>query len=84
MNKDFEIDRYSGIITINRRLNRELTPKYDLIISVQDQGDPPLSSKTSLEITVLDENDNAPVFSKSSYFASISENMPIGTSFLQV
>ncbi|GAB1598647.1 hypothetical protein Ahia01_000141900 [Argonauta hians] len=43
-----------------------------------------LSSSTTVYINLLDENDNAPVFEKDSYKASLSENSPIGTSIIKL
>ena len=57
---------------------------YTLNIRVTDRGSPPLSSFGTLEIALLDENDNAPVFSLSSYRATVKENTAKGTTFFQV
>lgn len=47
-------------------------------------GTPQLSDSTDVEITVTDVNDNPPKFSQESYLVSVSEDVPIGTSILQV
>ncbi|CAH1394993.1 unnamed protein product [Nezara viridula] len=47
-------------------------------------GTPQLSDSTDVEITVTDVNDNPPRFSQESYLVSVSEDVPIGTSILQV
>ena len=57
---------------------------YTLNIRVTDRGNPPLSSFGQLQVNVQDENDNAPVFSMSSYRATVKENTAKGTSFFQV
>ena len=57
---------------------------YTLKIRVTDRGSPPLSSSADLTISVQDVNDNAPVFSLSSYRATVQENKPKGTSFFRV
>lgn len=41
-------------------LDRELTERYELLVTARDRGN--LSSSTYLTIRVDDENDNAPVF----------------------
>lgn len=41
-------------------LDRELTERYELLVTARDRGN--LSSSTYLTIRVEDENDNAPVF----------------------
>ena len=59
-------------------LDRELTAEYDLVITCHDLGTPALTSSAVIKITVLDENDNAPIFSKQTYTVSIHENNVAG------
>ena len=44
-----------------------------------DGGSPPLSSNTSIIVTVTDINDNPPEFTNSSYSFQLPENEPLGT-----
>ena len=44
-----------------------------MTIQAQDGGDPPLSNHATVNITVLDVNDNQPMFSQVSYNAMINE-----------
>ena len=44
-----------------------------------DGGSPPLSSNTSIIVTVTDINDNPPEFTNSSYNFLLPENEPPGT-----
>uniref|UniRef100_A0AC35U3N5 Fucosyltransferase n=1 Tax=Rhabditophanes sp. KR3021 TaxID=114890 RepID=A0AC35U3N5_9BILA len=81
---DFLIDKQTGVITVCKQLDRETQSSYTLTVSVTDNGTPPLSTETLLEILLDDVNDNAPKFAESSYFMEISEDMAMGTSFLQV
>jgi hypothetical protein len=37
-----------------------------------------------INVTILDTNDNAPIFQQSEYTISIPENQPIGTTVLKV
>ena len=59
-------------------LDRELTAEYYLVITCHDLGTPALTSSAVIKITVLDENDNAPIFSKQTYTVSIHENNVVG------
>ena len=58
--------------------DREATAEYDLEITCHDLGTPALTSSTVIKITVLDENDNTPTFSKQTYTASVHENNVAG------
>uniref|UniRef100_A0A667Y8M0 Protocadherin-16 n=1 Tax=Myripristis murdjan TaxID=586833 RepID=A0A667Y8M0_9TELE len=81
---DFRLDRQSGVLSTSRSLDREKKAKYSLTITAQDRGQPPLSSTATVEVTILDINDNSPQFQSSSYTADVSENVPIGSLVLEV
>ncbi|XP_038849665.1 protocadherin-12-like [Salvelinus namaycush] len=72
------------MIVTNGTLDREKVMEYNLTLLAQDYGDPPLSCVRYLVVHVLDENDNAPVFSKSHYRASFKENNAVGLQVLKV
>lgn len=46
-------------------LDREQQSSYQLVVLVQDGGSPPRSATGTAFITVLDDNDNDPVFTHS-------------------
>ncbi|KAM3875515.1 LOW QUALITY PROTEIN: protocadherin-16-like [Diretmus argenteus] len=81
---DFRLDRQSGVLSTSRALDRERKGRYALTITAQDQGRPPLSSTATVDVTVLDINDNSPQFESSSYTADVSEDVPIGSLVLEV
>uniref|UniRef100_A0A4W5QMM9 Cadherin domain-containing protein n=1 Tax=Hucho hucho TaxID=62062 RepID=A0A4W5QMM9_9TELE len=60
-------------------LDREEHPRLSLKLIAVDGGDPQRSGTVNIEITVLDVNDNAPVFNQSLYRAAVMENAPKGT-----
>ncbi|XP_072001783.1 protocadherin gamma-C5-like isoform X19 [Engystomops pustulosus] len=60
-------------------LDREETPQYTIELTASDLGSPPLYSKTSVTLSVSDINDNAPLFTQSTYNAFIKENSDPGT-----
>ncbi|XP_061626478.1 protocadherin-23 isoform X1 [Phyllopteryx taeniolatus] len=80
----FAIDRYSGAIKTLQILNREDHQIYILTIQAHDGGPAQLSSTTQLQLLLLDQNDNAPAFTRDSYHASISEDLPAGAVVLSV
>lgn len=72
------------MLSTSRPLDRESKSKYTLTVEAQDQGIPPLASSVTLDINVLDLNDNSPVFPSSSYSVEISENASEGSLVLKV
>ncbi|KAE8295094.1 Protocadherin-16 Protein Dchs1 Protein dachsous-like protein 1 Precursor [Larimichthys crocea] len=81
---DFRLDRESGVLSTSRPLDREKRAGYTLTVTAHDQGHPPLSSTSTVEVTVMDINDHSPQFQSSSYTADISEDVPIGSLVLEV
>ncbi|XP_030002287.1 protocadherin-12 isoform X1 [Sphaeramia orbicularis] len=75
-------DNYK-IITSNS-LDREKVKQYNITLIARDFGRPSLTCVKHLSIHVLDENDNAPVFSTSMYKASFDENNVAGYHALKV
>ncbi|XP_053559873.1 protocadherin Fat 1 isoform X2 [Bombina bombina] len=81
----FSIDELSGIISLEKPLDRELQAVYTLTVKATDQGLPrKLSSVSTLVVSVLDINDNPPVFEHREYGSSLSEDVAVGTEVLQV
>ncbi|XP_043545771.1 protocadherin Fat 1a isoform X3 [Chiloscyllium plagiosum] len=81
----FSIDELSGIISLEKPLDRELHASYTVIVKATDQGTlKKLSSVCTLLVSVLDINDNPPVFEHREYLATLSEDTPLGTEVLQV
>ena len=61
----FRIDPVTGEISVVKRLDRETTDYYKLVITATDQANPESLRRTtqkSLNIIIQDVNDNAPVF----------------------
>lgn len=82
--KKFAIDNKTGVITIAEMLDYERAKDYFLTIQAVDGGTPPLSNMATVNITVTDCNDNAPVFSQVAYSTRIREDAQIGDKILQV
>lgn len=62
------------IIVTNGSLDREQQMKYNITLLAQDSGVPSLSCVRHLTVHVLDENDNAPIFSNTLYTGVLNEN----------
>lgn len=68
----FKVDQDTGIITTNGVLDREETESYFLTLMAQDcSATEPRATAVNLTITVLDENDNSPVFSLPKFEVSV-------------
>uniref|UniRef100_A0A8C3SY76 FAT atypical cadherin 4 n=1 Tax=Chelydra serpentina TaxID=8475 RepID=A0A8C3SY76_CHESE len=65
-------------------LDREATPTYQLLVQVEDKGEPRRHGYLQVNVTVQDINDNPPVFSQALYQARVPEDAPVGASVLQV
>ena len=78
----FIIDESTGVITVSQLLDREMMDIYVIVVTISDGGTPSLSENVSICITILDEDDNAPVFVLPSYEASIFENPSFGLQVL--
>ncbi|XP_053893205.1 protocadherin alpha-8-like isoform X8 [Malaclemys terrapin pileata] len=64
----------SLVLVLKKALDREETPEHRLLLTATDGGKPELTGSVQLVITVLDANDNAPVFDKTVYEVSLYEN----------
>eukprot|EP00063_Salmo_salar_P080508 XP_014055343.1 PREDICTED: protocadherin beta-16-like [Salmo salar] len=65
-------------------LDREKQSEHSLILTAADGGDPQRSGTVKIHITVLDANDNAPVFTESLYKVTVVENALGSTVVAQV
>ena len=77
----FTINENTGSVTVNALLDYEDTTEYLVTITASDGT---LSSSQSVTIRVIDVNDNAPVFSMSSYTAQVAEHSSINTSVTNI
>ncbi|XP_029918239.1 protocadherin beta-15-like isoform X19 [Myripristis murdjan] len=66
-------------IALDNKLDREKQQDIKLLLTAVDGGSPQKSGTVVIQVTVLDANDNAPVFSQSVYKARVPENSPLGT-----
>ncbi|XP_062339593.1 cadherin EGF LAG seven-pass G-type receptor 1-like [Osmerus eperlanus] len=76
---DFFVEPYSGIIRTARKLDRENVQVYSLKAYAVDRGVPQLTAAVEVQVSVLDINDNAPVFEKDELFVYVEENSPVGS-----
>ncbi|XP_028816551.1 protocadherin alpha-8-like isoform X11 [Denticeps clupeoides] len=65
-------------------LDRELQSTHHLVLTAVDGGSPPRSGTINITVSVLDNNDNRPVFDKDEYVVDIMENIATGTVVIRV
>ncbi|KAM5214021.1 protocadherin gamma-A8 isoform 15-T15 [Hipposideros larvatus] len=71
-------------LVLERALDREQEAAHHLFLIASDGGTPRRSSTVHIQVTVLDTNDNAPVFAQPIYRVTVPENVPPGTRLLTV
>ena len=74
----FHIDSDRGIILTKQKLDHERKTKLTFEVVATDHGYPALSSPVSVEVIVIDLNDNAPHFDHPSYEVEISDLLKRG------
>ncbi|NXW34284.1 PCD23 protein, partial [Phaetusa simplex] len=90
-NATFVIDSARGILATNTVLDhenassyREIASSHRLVLLASDRGTPSLNSTATVLITVLDVNDNPPVFSSPEYHIHVKESIPVGSHVTEV
>ncbi|XP_011499727.1 PREDICTED: cadherin-related tumor suppressor-like [Ceratosolen solmsi marchali] len=66
------------------KLDREQVEYYSLNVCARDRGSPPKLGCMLVNVTVLDVNDNPPVFQQSDYVVMLNESSPVATPVLTV
>ncbi|XP_072515584.1 protocadherin gamma-A11-like isoform X50 [Salminus brasiliensis] len=68
-----------GELVLKKELDREQQQELTLILIAKDGGSPQRSGSAAIRVTVLDANDNVPVFSQKVYKVNVPENSASGT-----
>jgi protocadherin Fat 4 len=76
--KTFYLNNDTGAIQILTALDREHHDFYQFQVLVHNNGNPRLSSTATVEFTILDINDNHPVFYPSQYYVNVYTNQSVG------
>uniref|UniRef100_A0A8C9R562 Cadherin domain-containing protein n=1 Tax=Scleropages formosus TaxID=113540 RepID=A0A8C9R562_SCLFO len=65
-------------IVLEKQLDRESSEEMSLLLTAVDGGYPQMSGTAQIHVSVLDSNDNPPVFTQRMYKSSVAENAEIG------
>jgi protocadherin Fat 1/2/3 len=79
------VDAETGAIFSNATLDYERIREY--ILTVRARDGPPenqLASQCTVNISIIDENDNAPQFSQESFSVSVPEDLSVSSSVIQI
>ncbi|XP_068837196.1 protocadherin alpha-10-like [Capricornis sumatraensis] len=71
-------------LVLKKRLDREVASELLLVLKATDGGKPELTGTVKINITVLDANDNAPVFDKAVHRIKLLENARNGTLIIRL
>ena len=78
----FIIDSINGTISTNDDIDREMLDAYTLGVIATDGGG--RSAQSTVEISIMDINDNSPVFDPSSYSMTVYENATVNSTLISV
>ncbi|XP_078810271.1 protocadherin gamma-A5 isoform X22 [Oryzias latipes] len=71
-------------MVLEKPLDREKDEHLSLTLTAFDGGNPQMSGTVQIHVTVLDANDNAPLFTQPTYKGTLTENSPKGTLLITV
>ncbi|NXF27509.1 PCDGA protein, partial [Rhodinocichla rosea] len=71
-------------LVLAKALDREEAAFHELVLRASDGGDPARTGTARIRVTVLDANDNAPVFSQAEYTVRVPEDVPVGSVLVAV
>ncbi|XP_028263750.1 cadherin-13 [Parambassis ranga] len=78
----FTIDIDTGDVSVRRSLDREAIDSYQLEVSTTDLAGNLIEGPANLFITVIDQNDNRPIFKETRYTGEVLEGSPTGTTVM--
>ncbi|XP_061678491.1 cadherin-13 [Syngnathoides biaculeatus] len=78
----FIIDIDTGDVSVTRSLDREVIDSYQLEVSTTDLNGNLVEGPVILVITVIDQNDNRPIFKETRYTGEVLEGSSTGTTVM--
>ncbi|XP_009883984.1 PREDICTED: LOW QUALITY PROTEIN: protocadherin gamma-A4-like, partial [Charadrius vociferus] len=71
-------------LVLAKALDREEAAFHELVLRAMDGGEPRRTGTARIRVSVLDANDNAPVFSQAEYTVRVPEDVPVGSALVTV
>ncbi|KAL7871114.1 hypothetical protein SRHO_G00086110, partial [Serrasalmus rhombeus] len=78
----FSINKLTGEVAVSRALDREAIAFYHLQVSTTDMSGKLVEGPVDLDVYVIDQNDNRPIFRESRYSGEVLEGSPTGTTVM--
>ncbi|KAG9273080.1 cadherin-13 isoform X3 [Astyanax mexicanus] len=78
----FSINRRTGEVAVSRALDREAIAFYHLQVSTTDMSGNLVEGPVDLDVYIIDQNDNRPIFKESRYSGEVLEGSPSGTTVM--
>ncbi|XP_041079810.1 protocadherin alpha-13-like [Polyodon spathula] len=82
--QDRSEDNKIPILILQKPLDRERSPEHNLLLTAFDGGNPPRSDSINITVSVVDINDNPPVFDQQVYKVTLQENVPTDTFVIKI
>ncbi|XP_029463978.1 cadherin-13 isoform X2 [Rhinatrema bivittatum] len=80
----FRINENTGEVQVTRSLDREAAATYYLQVETTDASGKTIEGPVSLDIIVIDQNDNRPIFKEGPYIGQVWEGSPTGTTVMHM
>ncbi|MBN3309897.1 CAD13 protein, partial [Amia calva] len=77
----FSINRKTGEVLVSRALDREAIAVYHMQVETTDLSGKIVEGPVALVVSVIDQNDNRPIFKEGPYFGQVYEGSPTGMRF---
>ena len=81
---DFSVNTSTGEVYLSAPLDWERQNLYTLELHASDRGNPGNDETVTISITILDLNDNDPIWESDLYIVTISEHVPVSTMIIEV
>ncbi|XP_072550980.1 cadherin-13 [Salminus brasiliensis] len=78
----FSINKLTGEVAVSRALDREAIAFYHLQVSTTDMSGKLVEGPVDLDVYIIDQNDNRPIFRESRYSGEVLEGSPTGTTVM--
>ncbi|XP_018411393.1 PREDICTED: cadherin-13 [Nanorana parkeri] len=80
----FRINENTGEVSVTKALDREILPSYQLRVETTDESGKTIEGPVDLEVLVIDQNDNRPIFKEGPYIGHVLEGSPTGTTVMNM